>query len=149
MPTLGAADSTFETLSDVSATEAPTMLAPSDTKMPRAETALANEIPSVFETPGRYEHLEDFASGGVGRILLVRDKHVGRQVALKELLPERIEGVGTMHRSGTGAPTADMLTIPIIARFIQEARVTVESEIRPSCRCMRLATGLTVRCITR
>jgi WD40 repeat protein/serine/threonine protein kinase len=80
-------------------------------------------VPAVEEHEGRYQTLRDFASGGMGKIILVHDRHIGRDIALKTLLTDKF---GTATR--TGAPTAEMLTVPIIARFLQEARVTGQLE---------------------
>jgi WD40 repeat protein/tRNA A-37 threonylcarbamoyl transferase component Bud32 len=82
------------------------------------------QIPAVQEQPGRYTHQREYASGGMGRILLVHDRHFGRDIALKELLPDQL------LRSGTrgGALTSDMLTIPAYARFVQEAKITGQLE---------------------
>ena len=43
-------------------------------------------LPVAGETPGRYEGVHEHARGGMGRILVVRDKHLGRDIAMKELL---------------------------------------------------------------
>src|SRR5262249_53015679 len=50
------------------------------------------------------------ATGGIGRVWLARDGHLGRDVALKELRPERAEDPG------------------IWARFLREARITGQLE---------------------
>jgi eukaryotic-like serine/threonine-protein kinase len=86
----------------------------------------ADAVPAVKEHHGRYRLLKEFAAGGMGKILLVQDGHIGREIALKQLLPDRL-GAAT-PRTRTGPPTADMLTVPIIARFVQEARVTGQLE---------------------
>ena len=39
--------------------------------------------------PARYHVVREFARGGLGRILEVRDLRIGRTVALKEILRER------------------------------------------------------------
>ncbi len=80
-------------------------------------------VPAVPEHPGRYDEIRAFAAGGMGKIWLMHDTHIGRDVALKQLLPERVG-----HATRSGAPTAEMLTVPIIARFLQEARVTGQLE---------------------
>ncbi len=80
-------------------------------------------VPAVKEHEQRYTLLKEYSKGGMGKILLVRDEHLGRDIALKQLLPDRLPG-GTR----TGAPTAEMLTVPIIARFLQEARITGQLE---------------------
>ena len=80
------------------------------------------DVPAVAQSEGRYDMPKEHASGGMGKIMLVRDKHLDRQVALKELRPDMLSG--TMGATRTGAPSSQMLTIPIVARFMQEARVT-------------------------
>lgn len=89
-----------------------------------ASSAALEQIPAVQEHPGRYANPREFSSGGMGRILLVLDRHFGREVALKELLPSQLKGSATR----TGAPTSDMLTIPAYARFVQEAKITGQLE---------------------
>ncbi len=75
---------------------------------------------------GRYDIKREFARGGMGRILLARDNDIGRDVALKELLPELIAGgtrIGTMpagSADGSGDGTED--------RFLREAKVTGQLE---------------------
>lgn len=83
-------------------------------------------VPAVAEHKGRYDTLRTFAAGGMGKILLVHDTHLGRDIALKMLLPERLPG-GTFF-TRTGAPTVELLTVPIIARFLQEAHITGQLE---------------------
>ena len=58
----------------------------------------------------RYSLMHLHARGGIGRIWVARDREVGRDVALKELLPERASQA--THR----------------ARFLQEARITGQLE---------------------
>jgi serine/threonine protein kinase/WD40 repeat protein len=80
-------------------------------------------VPAVSEHEGRYRHIKVFSSGGMGQITLVHDTHLGRDIALKTLLPDRVPG-NSKTRTRTGAPTMEVLTVPIIARFLQEAHVT-------------------------
>lgn len=85
------------------------------------------EVPGVIENSGRYTHQSEHARGGMGRILMVHDEYLGRDIALKELLP---------HMGSTDAPegTAPSEASPIrfstavIARFLQEARITGQLE---------------------
>jgi len=71
----------------------------------------------VLEAEGRYTHESEHARGGMGRILLVHDEHLGRDVALKELLPELAE----VTVPGFSGETAAQ---PMLTRFLQEARMT-------------------------
>jgi serine/threonine protein kinase/tetratricopeptide (TPR) repeat protein len=75
----------------------------------------------------RYEIKREFARGGMGRILLSRDLDVGRDVALKELLPELVSGgtrVGTRAMGSAGGGETDETG----ERFLREAKVTGQLE---------------------
>ncbi|MBI2423836.1 MAG: protein kinase [Candidatus Hydrogenedentes bacterium] len=80
-------------------------------------------VPAVEEHRNRYRKIRDFAAGGMGKITLVHDTHIGRDIALKQLLQNRLN-IATKP----GAPTTQLLTVPIIARFLQEARITGQLE---------------------
>lgn len=67
----------------------------------------ANEVRLPPIDPSRYHVLREFARGGLGRILEVRDLRIGRVVALKQILHE-----------GQGA----------YARFVREATITARLE---------------------
>ena len=67
------------------------------------------------EMPGRYEVVEELARGGSGRILVVFDRHVGRKIAMKELLSDI---------SKAPSKTDDPQVTAIRNRFLREARVT-------------------------
>ena len=82
-------------------------------------------VPAVEETPGRYTHPSEYARGGVGRVLLVHDQHLGRDIALKELLPI-VQSDGSTIRAGDHTPV--QLSLSLVARFLQEARITGQLE---------------------
>jgi tRNA A-37 threonylcarbamoyl transferase component Bud32 len=58
----------------------------------------------------RYPRMRLHATGGIGRVWVAKDEHLGREVALKELRPERAD-----------SPEA-------VARFVEEARITGQLE---------------------
>ncbi|MCC6487213.1 MAG: hypothetical protein IT364_06905, partial [Candidatus Hydrogenedentes bacterium] len=82
-------------------------------------------VPAVEETPGRYTHPSEYARGGVGRVLLVHDQHLGRDIALKELLPVAQAEDSTMK---AGEQTPVQVSLSLVARFLQEARITGQLE---------------------
>src|SRR5215472_11971633 len=80
--------------------------------LPGPEEAL-HQAATVDHVPGpreRYARLHLHATGGIGRVWLAHDGDLGRNVALKELRPER------------AAQAA------LRARFLQEARITGQLE---------------------
>lgn len=74
---------------------------------------------ALDEAPGRYEQIGEHSRGGMGRILLVHDQSIGRDVALKELLPSDEESPGSTAARHSGAA---------VARFLREARLTGQLE---------------------
>jgi eukaryotic-like serine/threonine-protein kinase len=62
----------------------------------------------------------EIGRGGLGRVLLAFDEHLGRDVALKELL----DGGG----STMAEPTRASRTTAVVSRFLREARVTGQLE---------------------
>lgn len=83
---------------------------------------LSHPIPGVQETPGRYTHISEYGRGGMGRVLLVHDHHIGRDIALKELLPL------SEPQEGIEQPSPVRLSVPLVARFLQESRITGQLE---------------------
>ncbi len=79
-------------------------------------------ISGVSEAPGRYTLVSHHAKGGMGRVLIVHDEHLGRNIALKELLPMGTSG------GGSDKPTPIRQSASLIARFLQEARITSQLE---------------------
>ncbi|MBS1149271.1 MAG: High-affnity carbon uptake protein Hat/HatR [Myxococcaceae bacterium] len=85
----------------------------------RAPTPPGEELP--FEPPGRFVPLgengaeKELGRGGLGRVLLTRDAHLQREVAVKQMLVE------VQQR---GDSTADALA----ERFLREARITAGLE---------------------
>lgn len=101
-----------------------TLVRPEESTLVRAEDATlvkgagdSEEGPVTPETPGRYEVRSEYGRGGQSRVMLAFDAHVGREIALKELLPEGEGGSG----SGSGSQAA-------AARFVREARITGQLE---------------------
>lgn len=71
-------------------------------------TQHSQEAVIVHEVPCRYTELGEEGRGGMGRVLLVRDEALGRNVVLKELLP----------------PGADSEDPRRQQRFLREAQIT-------------------------
>jgi WD40 repeat protein/serine/threonine protein kinase len=84
----------------------------------------ADDISTVLETPGRYTKKSEYSRGGMGRILLVHDAYLSRDIALKELLPSVIgsseptkRDESPIHQSGQ-----------VMVRFLREAKITGQLE---------------------
>jgi len=81
---------------------------------------LDESLRAVDETPGRYTGASEHARGGMGRVLLVYDEHLGREIAMKELLPY------APAEGETLTPRRQVMTV--VSRFLQEARITGQLE---------------------
>src|SRR5438093_340768 len=80
--------------------------------LPPEQRADQNLTPEV---PGRYHVRREFGRGGMSVVYLAHDSHIGRDVALKELLPAAMEQMSDASGGDTSAPWA---------RFVREARIT-------------------------
>jgi len=95
-----------------------------------ARTSSLNELmPDVdalvdaVENVGRYDVVGEQGRGGLGRVLVVRDRMLGRYIALKELVSRTPSG------DNAGDTTDDNVkTEPAVLRFLREARVTAQLE---------------------
>jgi tRNA A-37 threonylcarbamoyl transferase component Bud32 len=76
------------------------------TLLPREGPATDGPTPTPARDGSRYSLLELHRQGGIGRVWRARDEDLCREVALKDLRPERADDPG------------------IVARFIEEAKVT-------------------------
>ena len=74
--------------------------------------ALAGEPPGNLLTDNHYELGQELARGAFGRILRARDRHIGRQVAIKALLPEFRDRPDAISRFILEARVAGQLTHP-------------------------------------
>lgn len=80
----------------------------------------ASTATTLDERPGRYTRSSEYSRGGMGRILLVHDELLARDIALKELLP-----LSDIHVGEQGLePSPVKHAASLIARFLREARVT-------------------------
>jgi serine/threonine-protein kinase len=95
--------------------------------LPRAEGhVVVSTMAYTPETLERYTLTRLHAKGGIGQVWLARDPNIGREVALKELRPERADNPA------------------IWARFLEEARITGQLEhpgIVPVYEMARSGTG--------
>jgi len=89
---------------------------------PPMELSDGAPVAGVQESPGRYTQLGEYGRGGMARVLLVYDDYLAREVALKELFPSAASGDASAQLSPA------RLAMPIIARFLQEARITGQLE---------------------
>jgi len=73
------------------------------------------------ESPGRYVVQGEVARGGAGRVLITLDRHLGREIAMKELLLD-------LKDKRDGKKSMDPHTVSLRNRFLREARVTGQLE---------------------
>jgi PAS domain S-box-containing protein len=75
--------------------------------LPSGQLIAPTDLPGL---DSRYGELKFHAEGGIGRVWRARDRHLDREVALKELHPEQAENAN------------------VAARFLREARLTGQLE---------------------
>jgi WD40 repeat protein len=86
-------------------------------------------VPVTPEAPGRYafpggRQSAEIGRGGIGRVLVGLDQHLGREIAIKELLPDP----GPPGSSSAGGSRPSHPSSPAMMRFLREARVTGQLE---------------------
>lgn len=90
---------------------------------PGAADAAIEDVAAVqAEAPGRYRVGSEVGRGGIGRVLVAFDTHLGREIAVKELLG------GTGSVPSTPRSDGPTRTRAEVARFLREARVTGQLE---------------------
>ncbi len=95
--------------------------APAEPQTARGEDGSSPAGPTDEVTPelaGRYEMRGELGRGGIGRVLAAFDGHVGREIAIKELL------IG----DGRGTSVSSDRTLAASSRFLREARLTGQLE---------------------
>jgi serine/threonine protein kinase len=85
--------------------------------VPRTLGALPTDEAITHEQPGHYTIKGEHGRGGQSQIFLAVDEHIGREVALKQLLPE-----ATTSESLKATPVGRTTAAAI--RFLREARIT-------------------------
>ncbi len=76
-------------------------------------------VRALDEPPGRYTYLGEHAKGGMGRILIVHDEHLSRDIAMKELMPGGLQ---------TDPSTPQRQSAALVSRFLREAKITGQLE---------------------
>src|SRR5687767_14386837 len=86
LPTSATRTAEVETHDDAGIAPAGSVSPTADTVEPTAAAAEHAPAPLQVRAPGRYETLVEHGRGGLGRVLRVHDRELGRTVAIKELL---------------------------------------------------------------
>ena len=91
---------------------------PPTPEVPRPPDDLASTLVTQ-EAPGRYTLRKEQGRGGIGKVFAAFDEHVGRDIAIKELL---------LEPSGGTPGTPGRKTAEVAARLLREARITGQLE---------------------
>ena len=116
------AEASSPTVGDVPVAHARPTAPPVPTDQPWRVTA---ESPGRYHFPSGDPGLAEIGRGGIGRVLVVHDAHLGRDVALKELLVPGGVAPSEMSDDGRGGLSGAPLTT---RRFLREAQVTGQLE---------------------
>ena len=84
-------------------------------------SAVTQEQPGRYDYPGGIQNAE-IGRGGIGKVLVAYDNHLGREIAVKELI-HGVQGAADELPSVPGP-----MTMARISRFLLEARVTGQLE---------------------
>ncbi|MCC6740887.1 MAG: protein kinase [Planctomycetia bacterium] len=87
--------------------------------------AAVEAAPGANLPPERYRIVTEAARGGMGRVLIAQDQWMGRDVAMKEILPP---GARTGTTAAGSASTSRKSSARDLGRFLREARVTAQLE---------------------
>ena len=119
-PTRMVKDLDFEELPLIDASEHTETSRPTQVSHDVTTRKPSSQILRAVARTERYTVEREFARGGMGRILLARDNVIGREVALKELLPDRKPGASTPNHTDESRGLSE--------RFLREAKVTGQLE---------------------
>ena len=82
---------------------------------PDSPSERTDEKTVTDEPAGRYEIIEELAHGGSGKVLVVFDRHIGRKIAMKELISDSIK---------PPSENDDPQKTAMRNRFLREAKLT-------------------------
>ena len=84
-------------------------------EQPDLQPEKTDETAVTDEPSGRYEIIEELAHGGSGKILVAFDRHIGRKIAMKELISDSIK---------PPSENDDPQKTAMRNRFLREAKLT-------------------------
>jgi eukaryotic-like serine/threonine-protein kinase len=107
-----------------SSPSSPSTAAPPSVPMDAEPLAVTPEAPGRYAFHGGDKDSALIGRGGIGRVLVVHDRHLGRDVAVKELLGDetiRFDATADQHDPA-------QLSTASVGRFVREAQVTGQLE---------------------